>query len=194
MPVLKLIKILAIPLIASYLLACAKQANRLENLTPSCVFPNKQVAPGWICGKAVTGVTIQAVGVVDKSVAGHNYMRDMARIAAVKQLSEVFKDYSAKAIIRYLTLIKAPRADAIKAGASTIKVISSATLAGAQQYRYEIGPEGRGYMLLGLDRKSSNDLLESTLKADQTLWLKYKGNKSFADLAADIAKIGHQQN
>jgi hypothetical protein len=49
-------------------------------------------------------------------------------------------------------------------------------------------------MLLGLDRKSSNDLLESTLKADQTLWLKYKGNKSFADLAADIAKIGHQQN
>jgi hypothetical protein len=80
-----------------------------------------QVAPGWICGKAVTGVTIQAVGVVDKSVAGPNYMRDMARIAAVKQLSEVFKDYSAKAIIRYLTLIKAPRADAIKAGASTIK-------------------------------------------------------------------------
>ncbi|HIG65976.1 MAG TPA: hypothetical protein EYQ43_10610 [Methyloprofundus sp.] len=55
----------------------------------------------------------------------------------------------------------------------------------------EIGPEGRAYMLLGLDGNSSSTLLESTIKTsmqqDQALWQKFKGSKSFADLAANIA-------
>jgi hypothetical protein len=51
MPALKLMKILLIFLIASFLNACAEQATRPENLTSTCVFPNKQVAPGWVCGQ-----------------------------------------------------------------------------------------------------------------------------------------------
>ncbi len=46
-------------------------------------------------------------------------------------------------------------------------------------------------MLLGLDGNSSSTLLESTIKTsmqqDQALWQKFKGSKSFADLAANIA-------
>ena len=191
MPALKLIKILHIFLLASHLLACAQYATQVENLMPACVFPNKQVAPGWICGKPVPGAAIQAVGVVDKSVAGPNYMHDMARIAAVKQLTEVFKDYAAKSVIQYLTSIKAPRDDAVKAGASTIKFISNEILEDAKQYQYEIGPEGRAYMLLGLDRNSKSALLESIIKSsmqdDQALWLKFKIQKPLANLAADIA-------
>jgi hypothetical protein len=54
----------------------------------------------------------------------------------------------------------------------------------------EIGLEGRAYMLLGLDGNSSSNLLERAIKTsmqqDQALWQKFKGSKSFADLAADI--------
>jgi len=41
LPALKLMKILLIFLIASFLNACAEQATRPGSLTSTCVFPNK---------------------------------------------------------------------------------------------------------------------------------------------------------
>jgi len=176
------------------MLACAQHNTKQENLALACLFPNKQAAPAWVCGKPVPGLALQAVGVADKSVAGTNYMHDMARIAAEKHLTEAFKIHAGKSVIQYLTSINVQSEDAIKAGASAIKSISIKTLAGAKQYRFELGPEGRAYVLLGLDENTRSALLESVLKTsinnDQALWQKIKMQKSFDEVVTGIVTNG----
>ena len=174
-------------------LACAEQTVQPENTLPACVYPNRQAAPSWVCGKPVLGVAIQAVGVADKSVAGLNYMQDMAKIAAVKHLSELFKVKVAKSISQYLTLIAAGNAVSIKVGESVTQTINSETLEVAKQYHAQTGPEGRMYVLVGLDKETSRMLLEKAVKIsmtkDQDLWLKIQTQKSFAEMAVEIAAI-----
>jgi len=165
-------------------LACAEQAVQPENALPACVYPNRQAAPGWVCGKPVLGIAIQALGVADKSVAGINYMQDMAKIAAVKHLSELFKVKVGKTISQYLTSIAAGNAVSIKVGESVTQTINSETLEVAKQYHAQTGPEGK---------ETSRMLLEKAVKIsmtkDQDLWLKIQTQKSFAEMAVEIAAI-----
>lgn len=175
------------------LLACAGQAVQPESALPSCVYPNRQAAPSWVCDEPVPGVAIQAVGVADTSVAGLNYMQDMAKIAAVKQLSELFKVKVGKTVSQYLTSIAAGGAVSIKVGESVTQTINSETLGLAKQYHVQTGPEGRMYVLVGLDKDTSKMLLEKAVKIsmtkDQAIWLKIQTQKSFDKMAAEIAAI-----
>ena len=192
--VLTLIKFLIIPFLIINLLACVQQSTQPGNSVTVCVFPNKQVAPGWICGEPVSGLDLQAVGVADKSVAGFNYMQDIAEIAAVKNLTELLKAKVAKTVIQYLTLIEVESAGAIKAGASTINTISIQTLNVAKQYKSQTGPEGRVFVLVGLDKDTSNTILlnavKTSMKIDHALWQKFQIKKSFDEMARGIAAMG----
>lgn len=155
---------------------------------PACVFPNHQEAPGWICAEPVAGLELQAVGVADKSVAGLNYMRDLAEMAAVKQLTELFKIRTAKVVTQYLTTIQVDNAQALKAGQSTVHTISNKTLAGVQQYQSQIGPECRMYVLVGLDKQELSSLTHAAVKTsmqnDPALWEGLQTQKSLAEIAA----------
>lgn len=182
--------------IALNLIACVEHQARPQNVLTTCVFPNHQEAPGWICAEPVAGLDLQAVGVVDKSVAGLNYMRDMAKIAAVKQLTELFKIRVAKVVTQYLTAIQVENELVFKAGQSTVQTISNKTLAGAKQYQSKVGPEGRMYVLAGLDNQTVRSLLEDAVKIsmqnDPVLWEGLQAKKSLAEMVAEIAEMDVQ--
>ena len=182
--------------IALNLIACVEHQARPQNVLTTCVFPNHQEAPGWICAEPVAGLDLQAVGIVDKSVAGLNYMRDMAKIAAVKQLTELFKIRVAKVVTQYLTAIQVENELVFKAGQSTVQTISNKTLAGAKQYQSKVGPEGRMYVLAGLDNQTVRSLLEDAVKIsmqnDPVLWEGLQAKKSLAEMVAEIAEMDVQ--
>ena len=182
--------------VALNLIACAEYQAKRENILPACVFPNYQQAPGWICAEPVAGLELQAVGVADISVAGLNYMRDMAKITAVKQLSELFKIRATKAVSQYLTTIQVGNAQASLAVQSTVHTINDKTLAGAKQYQSQIGPEGRMYVLVGLDNQTIRSLLEAAVKTsmqnDSALWEGLQAQKSLAEMTAEIAEMDVQ--
>lgn len=182
--------------IALDLIACVEHQARPQNVLTTCVFPNHQEAPGWICAEPVAGLDLQAVGVADKSVAGLNYMRDMAKISAVKQLTELFKIRVGKVVTQYLTAIQVENALAFKAGQSTVQTISEKTLAVAKQYQSQIGPEGRMYVLAGLDKEVVRSLMESAVKTSMqnapALWEGLQTHKSLAEMVAEIAAMDEQ--
>lgn len=182
--------LLNIILLSIYLSACTQSTTYPDNRAKTCIFPNKQIAPGWICGEPIAGLAIQAIGVADKSVAGANYMRDMARVDAIKNLSESFQHYTSKAVIQYFTSIQVQNEDVIKLGASCIKAINIELFDIAQQYRYEIGPEGRAYILVGLDYSARDTLLEQVLttsmEIEPALWKKFEKHKSLTDMVSGI--------
>lgn len=174
-----------------YLLSCAQQISKPENLA-HCLYSNQQIAPGWVCGKPFPGLAVQAVGTADKSVAGLNYMYDMANLAGVRQLTEVFELNASKLVIQYLGSIGVQGVTAIKAGASVINAISTDSLVGAKQYQSEIGPTGRVYVLIGVDentyRVTLEKLVKTSMDSDHTPWINLQTGQSLDELASAISR------
>lgn len=190
------VKIILLILIAN-LVACVEQEIQQVDIAQfsvvaDCVFNNLQIAPGWICDEAVSGLEIQAVGMVEKSAAGQNYMQDMARIAALKQLAEKFKVIAGKRVKQYIAITGGDRLEMLDAVAdSVVKTITRHTLENTKNYNSLIGPEGRIYVLVGLDKITAQALLEKavriSIKNDQALWQVLKIQKSDDEIVAGIA-------
>ena len=117
----------------------------------------------------------------------------MAKIAAVKNLTQLLKMKAGKLVTQCLTLLEVESTEVIKTAASTINSISVKTLDIAKQYKSQLGPEDRMYVLVGLDKDTSKTLLENAVKAsiknDHALWQKIKTHKSLDEMAADIAAM-----
>jgi len=193
----------ALIVIVANLAACAEQeikpngddAQVAQLATADCTFPNQTVAPGWVCDEPVPGLEIQAVGTAEKSSAGQAYMKDMAKAAALGHLAEQFKVKVAKMVKQYIGTTGVGTTETVDAAASsTIKTITANTMEGARIYKTLTGPEGRMYVLLGLDAEKTTTLVESAVKSsmknESALWQEFKAQKSHDELAADIAAMG----
>lgn len=197
---MKLVKPVLIILVAN-LVACAEQEVESINVTQipqpitvDCVFPNQSVAPGWVCDESVSGLGIQAVGTAEKSYAGHGYMKDMAQAAALSHLAEQFKVKVAKMVKQYIGTTGIGSTEAVDAAASsTIKMIAANTMEGAKVYKMRIGPEGRMYVLVGLDAEKTKTLVEhavkTSMKNERALWQEFKVQKSHDEMAAGITAM-----
>ena len=66
------IKLLGVIALAVMLTACGKDDATKE--AAECVFPDATdaSAPGWVCDLPVEGLAVSAVGVAEKSAAGHS--------------------------------------------------------------------------------------------------------------------------
>jgi len=195
---MKLIKPVTL-ILAANLIACAEQkAVSPINTQPipvaDCVFPNQQAAPGWVCDEPVPGLEIQAVGMAEKSVAGLGYMKDMAKAAALGHLAEQFKVKVAKMVKKYIGTTGMGSGETVDAAASsTIKTISSKIFQGVRIYKTRTGPEGRLYVLVGLDANKTKSLVENAVKTsmknERALWQEFKAQKSQDEMAAGIAAM-----
>ena len=190
----------ALIIIAATITACADKAEKSVDITDTpapvadCVFQNQQAAPGWICDEPVPGLDIQAVGIAENSQAGHGYMKDMAKAAALGHLAEQFKVKVSKMVKQYIGTTGIGTTETVDAAASsTVKTITSKTLEGVKIYKTRIGPEGRMYVLVGLDSTTTKVLVEkavkTSMKNDQALWQEFKAQKSHDEMAAGIAAM-----
>lgn len=160
-----------------------------------CVFPDTNVAaPGWICDEPVPGLDVQAVGIAEKSAAGMSFMKDIAAADARGRLAEQAKVRVQKMVKKYLGTTGVGDAETVDAAASsTLKTITNETLVGSKVFKSRTGPNGRLYVLLGLDANAAAKIAETAVKTsmnnDQALWQQFVAQKSHDEMAAEIAKM-----
>lgn len=196
---MKFIKPAFIIMVAT-LTACTDEVKKPVDITKpitpvaDCVFPNQTPAPGWICNEPVPGLDIQAVGIAEKSAAGYGYMKDMAKASALGELAEQFRVHVKKMVKQYIGTTGMGSTETVDAAASsTIKTITNKTVEGARVYKTRTGPEGRMYVLIGLDTNITKTLTEkavkTSMKKESALWQEFMAQKSHAEMAAEIAAL-----
>ena len=161
---------------------------------PECSFPGTSTAaPLWVCDAPVPGVEVYAVGVSESSKAGVSFMRDRASADARGRLAEQVKVRADKMVKTYVGSTGAADAETVDAASSsTTKTLATQTLYGSKIYRSIQAPDGRYFVLLGIDKANAEKIVQQSVRTsmnnDQALWQKFQAEKSFDEMAAEIAK------
>ena len=189
----KVVGLLAASLV---LAACSKDAlNTPVEAIPDCVFADgsNQAAPAWVCGAPVAGVALSAVGYSEKSAAGPNYMKQMATTAARVELAQVLSVDLQNMVKQYVETTGAGDAETVDRVNSVVtKQVTEQKLIGSKVVRQMPTPSGGLVVLVGLDPdqagKVAQDILRTSMKNEAALYQKLESEKSFDELAAEIAK------
>lgn len=182
-----------IVLAAVLLSACGGQ-EEVKTAAPDCVFPDapSTAAPGWICDAPVEGIAVSAVGVAEKSKAGHSFMKNMAATDARVQLAQAMKVHVQNMVKQYAETTGAADSETVdKVNTSVTKQITDESLVGTKIYKTRTSPNGTLYVLLGMDPAAAQTATENAVKTsmgnDRALWQQFKAQKGQDELAAAIA-------
>lgn len=188
--------LLSICAVTMSLLLTACGSDEVKQAAADCVFPDdpSAAAPGWICDEPVEGVTVAAVGVAEKSAAGHSFMKNMAATDARVQLAQSMKVHVQNMVKQYAETTGAADTETVdKVNTSVTKQITDETLVGTKIFKTRTSPNGALYVLLGMDASVAATATENALKTsmnnDKALWQQFKAQKGQDELAAEIAKM-----
>ncbi|MEO9273699.1 LPP20 family lipoprotein [Marinomonas sp. 5E14-1] len=178
------------------LVACSKDVvNTPVAAIPDCAFADgsNQAAPDWVCGAPVEGVALSAVGYSEKSAAGPNYMKQMAATAARVELAQVLSVDLQNMVKQYVETTGAGDAETVDRVNSVVtKQVTEQQLIGSKVVRQMPTPSGGLVVLVGLDPSQAEGVAESILrtsmKSEAALFQKLEAEKSFDELAEEIAK------
>ncbi|HEB82642.1 MAG TPA: hypothetical protein ENJ11_07255 [Gammaproteobacteria bacterium] len=180
---------------ALVLTACGGK-DEVKQAAPDCVFPDAPdtAAPGWICDEPVEGIAVSAVGVAEKSAAGHSFMKNMAATDARVQLAQSMKVHVQNMIKQYAETTGAADSETVdKVNTSVTKQITDETLVGSKIYKTRTSPNGTLYVLLGLDPEraamATKQALTTSMNNDRALWQQFKAQKGQEELAEAIANM-----
>ena len=162
---------------ALMLSACGSDEVKEEKL--ACVFPDAQTA---------------AVGVAEKSAAGHSFMKNMAQTDARVQLAQSMKVHVQNMVKQYAETTGAADSETVdKVNTSVTKQITDETLVGTKIYKTRTSPNGALYVLLGMDASvvaaATENALKTSMNNDRALWQQFKAQKGQDELAAAIANM-----
>jgi len=174
--------------------ACGSDEVKEEKI--ACVFPDAPTteAPGWICDEPVEGVEVSAVGVAEKSAAGHSFMKNMAQTDARVQLAQSMRVHVQNMVKQYAETTGAADTETVdKVNTSVTKQITDETLVGTKIYKTRTSPNGALYVLLGMDASvvaaATENALKTSMNNDRALWQQFKAQKGQDELAAAIANM-----
>ena len=190
------IKVVGLVAASILLVACSKDVvNTPVAAVPDCVFADgsNQPAPDWVCGAPVEGVALSAVGYSEKSAAGANYMKQMAATAARVELAQVLSLDLQNMVKQYVETTGAGDAETVDRVNSVVtKQVTEQQLIGSKVIRQMPTPSGGLVVLVGLDPAQAEGIAESILRTsmrnEAALFQKMEAEKSFDELAAEIAK------
>lgn len=188
------IKLLAVVALGVMLSACGKDDAIKE--VEACVFPDASdtEAPAWVCDQPVEGLDVSAVGVAEKSAAGHSFMKNMAATDARVQLAQRMQVHVQNMVKQYAETTGAADTETVdKVNTSVTKQITDQSLLGTKIYKTTTSPNGTLYVLLGMDANATAVATQSALKTsmgnDAALWQQFKAQKAQDELAAEIANM-----
>jgi hypothetical protein len=191
------IQILSLIAMAVMLAACGKDDATRE--AAECVFPDAPdaSAPGWVCDLPVEGIAVSAVGVAEKSAAGHSFMKNMAATDARVQLAQRMQVHVQNMVKQYAETTGAADTETVdKVNTSVTKQITDQSLIGTKIYKTRTSPNGALYVLLGMDEASvaaaTQNALKTSMGNDAALWQQFKAQKGQDELAASIAEMKKQ--
>lgn len=189
--------ILGIIALTVLLTACGKDDALKE--AAECVFPDApdESAPGWVCDFPVEGIAVSAVGVAEKSAAGHSFMKNMAATDARVQLAQRMKVHVQNMVKQYAETTGAADTETVdKVNTSVTKQITDQSLLGTKIYKTRTSPNGALYVLLGMDANATAEATQNALRTsmgnDSALWQQFKAQKGQDELAASIAEMKQQ--
>lgn len=195
------IKIAILGMVTLGLVACSGKEEKVEAPTQQpvaivadCVFPNtEQAAPTWVCDEPVEGLELQAVGIAEKSDAGISYMKDLAAADARGRIASEFRVRVDKMVKSYIGTTGVGDTETVdRAAESVLKTISSETLQGTKVYKSRTGPNGRLYVLVGVNQanleKSAKQAAKTSMNNDNALWQQFKAKQGFDEMAEEISK------
>jgi len=179
---------------ALVLTACGK--DEVKQAVPDCVFPDAPdtAAPGWICNEPVEGIAVSAVGIAEKSAAGHSFMLNMAETDARVRLAQSMKVQVQNMVKQYAETTGAADSETVdKVNTSVTKQITDETLAGSRTFKTRTSPNGTLYVLVGLDPEraalAAKQALTTSMNNDRALWQQFKAQKGQEELAEAIANM-----
>ena len=182
--------------IAITLLLSACGSDEVKQAAADCVFPDAPTtdAPGWICDEPVDGVEVSAVGVAEKSAAGHSFMKNMAATDARVQLAQAMKTHVQNMVKQYAETTGAADSETVdKVNTSVTKQITDETLVGTKIFKTRKSPNGALYVLLGMDGSiaaaATENALKTSMNNDRALWQQFKAQKGQDELAESIANM-----
>ena len=188
--------LLGVSVLAMSLFLAACGSDDVKEDVADCVFPDapSAAAPGWICDEPVEGVEVSAVGVAEKSAAGHSFMKNMAATDARVQLAQSMKVHVQNMVKQYAETTGAADSETVdKVNTSVTKQITDETLVGTKIFKTRTSPNGALYVLLGMDASVAATATENALKTsmnnDKALWQQFKAQKGQDELAASIANM-----
>jgi len=171
-------------------------SDEVKEAAADCVFPDapNTDAPGWVCDQPVEGVEVSAVGVAEKTAAGHSFMKNMAATDARVQLAQSMKVHVQNMVKQYAETTGAADTETVdKVNTSVTKQITDESLVGTKIFKTRTSPNGALYVLLGMDATMAAQATENALKTsmgnDKALWQQFKAQKAQDELAADIANM-----
>jgi hypothetical protein len=126
--------------------------------TKKCYFPKtKKTAPDWICNPQIEQMTFSAVGSSEKSEAGTEFMEQMATAHARTILAKKMNSAISKKIASASGQTDNP--DSV-----LVAKITSISLEGTKVINKAYAPNGRLYVLIGLDEPETQKLYETVSK------------------------------
>jgi hypothetical protein len=181
---------------ATVLMLASCSSEEVKEAAADCVFPDapSAAAPGWICDEPVEGIGVSAVGVAEKSAAGHSFMKSMAATDARVQLAQQMKVHVQNMVKQYAETTGAADTETVdKVNTSVTKQITDESLIGTKIYKTRTSPNGTLYVLLGMDPNATVTATENALKTsmqnDRALWQQFKAQQGQDELAAAIANM-----
>jgi uncharacterized protein YeaO (DUF488 family) len=185
---------ISVVFMALVLTACG--SDEVKEAAADCVFPDapSAAAPGWICDEPVEGIAVSAVGVAEKSAAGHSFMKNMAATDARVQLAQSMKVHVQNMVKQYAETTGAADTETVdKVNTSVTKQITDESLVGTKIYKTRTSPNGNLYVLLGMDESvaasATQNALRTSMNNDRALWQQFKAQKGQDELAASIANM-----
>jgi hypothetical protein len=190
-------KLLGVITLAVMLTACGKDDSIME--VTECVFPDAAdtEAPYWVCDQPVKELAVSAVGVAEKSAAGHSFMKNMASTDARVQLAQRMQVHVNNMVKQYAETTGAADSETVdKVNTSVTKQITDQSLLGTKIYKTALSPNGTLYILLGMDENATAEVtqraLRTSMRNDAALWQQFKAQKAQDELAASIAEMNQQ--
>lgn len=173
--------------------ACATPRVEVEKVA-ACVFPDSDnQAPQWVCDGRVEGVIVGAVDSAERSDAGIAFMKQIAANKARVQLARNMKVQTENMIRQYADKTGAGSEETVdRVTSSVTRHFTDQTLDGSRIFINIVAPDGKMFVLVGLDDTTTQKLAEAAImnsvSNDRTAWAKFKSQKSLDELPAEISK------
>jgi hypothetical protein len=181
--------------VATTLAACGSKPR--QEAVPDCKFIENptEKAPNWACAPyAVDGFKDTGFGTHPKSGAGAQFSLDQAAAKARAQLALQMKARVSQGIKDYVATTGTGTAETVdRAASSTTNQITAESLVGAKVARTTVDAKGNVYVVVGMDIEASRNVVQAavqtSMRNDAATWQRLQGNRSQAELAAEISKF-----
>jgi len=156
-------------------------------------FGTQELAPSWICEPIIPGWAVTAKGVAEPTAAGYAFQEQMAMTAGRVALAQQYKVHVENMIKQFAATTGAGKSETVdKVNASVSLQITEQTLIGSKVIKSVQGPDGKLWVLMGLDSTSVEQLtqtaVKTSMKNDNALWQQFQAKKGQDEMATEIAK------